>query len=100
MKKFLLSSVALVGFTAGAMAADLPRRSAPPVFVPVPVFTWTGFYVGVNAGYAWTDDNVDSTVFVPTGALSTVLPPLPPPAGTFVNTFGFDNGRSGDGFTF
>jgi outer membrane immunogenic protein len=52
MKKFLLSSVALLGFTAGAMAADLPRR-APPVFVPVPVFTWTGFYVGVNAGYGW-----------------------------------------------
>src|SRR5215204_3187190 len=58
MKKFLLSSVALLGFTAGAMAADLPRR-APPVFVPVPVFTWTGFYVGVNAGYGWNngDDN-------------------------------------------
>jgi len=58
MKKFLLSSVALLGFTAGAMAADLPRR-APPVFVPVPVFTWTGFYVGVNAGYGWGngDDN-------------------------------------------
>ena len=54
MKKFLLSSVALLGFTAGAMAADLPRR-APPVFVPVPVFTWTGFYVGVNAGYAWNN---------------------------------------------
>src|SRR3954469_10956691 len=56
MKKFLLSSVALLGFTAGAMAADLPRR-APPVFVPVPVFTWTGFYVGVNAGYGWNNDD-------------------------------------------
>ena len=41
MKKFLLSSVALLGFTAGAMAADLPRR-APP-FAAIPVFTWTGF---------------------------------------------------------
>ena len=30
MKKLLLSSVALLGFTAGAMAADLPRRAAPP----------------------------------------------------------------------
>src|SRR4051794_20776273 len=60
-KKFLLSSVALMGFTAGAMAADLPRRSAPPAyFAPMPVFTWTGFYVGVNAGYAWNNsDNGD-----------------------------------------
>src|SRR5215216_7043262 len=57
MKKLLLSSVALLGFTAGAMAADLPRRAAPPVFAPVPLFTWTGFYVGVNAGYGWSSDN-------------------------------------------
>jgi len=58
MKKLLLSSVALLGFTAGAMAADLPRRAAPPAyFAPVPVFTWTGFYVGVNAGYAWNNSD-------------------------------------------
>ncbi len=57
MRKILLSSVALFGFTAGALAADLPVRAAPPVFAaPVPVFTWTGFYVGVNAGFAFHGD--------------------------------------------
>jgi outer membrane immunogenic protein len=66
MKKILLSSVALLGLTAGAMAADLPSRRAPAPVVPVavvPVFTWTGFYLGVNAGGAWNTNN--DKVFVP-----------------------------------
>ena len=60
MKKILLSSVALLGLATGAMAADLPSRRAPaPVIAAVPVFTWTGFYVGVNAGYGWnTNDSI------------------------------------------
>jgi outer membrane immunogenic protein len=63
MKKFLLSSVAFLGLTAGAMAADLPsRRFAPapapgPMYSAVPVFTWTGFYAGVNAGWGWGTNN-------------------------------------------
>src|SRR6187551_458314 len=61
MKKILISSVALLGLTAGATAADLPRREyvAPAPYVAVPVFTWTGFYIGVNAGAAFTDRNDD-----------------------------------------
>ncbi len=60
MKNILLSAVALVGLTAGALAADLPMRAAPPpapvVAVP-PAFTWTGLYVGVNGGVAFQDEN-------------------------------------------
>jgi outer membrane immunogenic protein len=60
MKKILLSSVALLGLATGAVAADLPSRRAPaPVIAAAPIFTWTGFYVGVNAGYAWSDNDFD-----------------------------------------
>jgi outer membrane immunogenic protein len=71
MKKILLSSVAFLGLTAGAFAADLPSRMAPmPSFAAVPVFTWTGFYVGVNAGYGW--NNNDYTVVTPAGTVLAV----------------------------
>ena len=54
MNKILLSTIALLSLTAGASAADLPARSpiaAAPVFSAVPVFTWSGFYVGAQVGY-------------------------------------------------
>jgi outer membrane immunogenic protein len=64
MKKILLSSVALLGLATGALAADLPSRRAPaPMIAAVPVFTWTGFYVGVNAGYGWNDSGDGDLVF-------------------------------------
>src|ERR671921_75657 len=112
MKKILLSSVALLGLTATALAADLPRRTvvapAPVPFVAVPVFTWTGFYVGVNAGYGFSDRDHDdfnngfggfggfggSGLSVQTNA---GLQPVVPLSG-FNNGFvGFDNGRNRDG---
>lgn len=54
MKKLLLASAALAALTTASLAADLPSRKGPPIApVYVPAFTWTGFYVGLQGGYAW-----------------------------------------------
>src|SRR6195952_1013351 len=99
MKKILLSSVALLGLTAGAFAADLPsRRLAPAPFVAVPVFTWTGFYVGVNAGYGCSDAVLGGLVpfLASPGSLTA---PLGGYAGTVTNglTRGTNDGFVGGG---
>jgi outer membrane immunogenic protein len=55
----LLAATVLVAVCSPALAADLSgRRNAPPVYKSVaapPAFTWTGFYLGLNAGTAWGD---------------------------------------------
>lgn len=91
MKKFLLSTVALFGLTVGAVAADLPRSTPAQAPVPyAPAFTWTGFYAGVNAGYAWADSSADS-FYVPPGG----VPGFPGAFGTV--SYGSDS--SDGGFT-
>jgi outer membrane immunogenic protein len=53
-RSLALGSVAAFALLAGgAFAADLPVRSpAPAPVVYAPVLSWSGFYFGVNAGYA------------------------------------------------
>jgi outer membrane immunogenic protein len=65
----LLATVAVTGFTSIASAADLPTK-APVYKAPMaaPVSDWTGFYAGLNAGYAWgnSDPTLIGPVNVPT----------------------------------
>ena len=44
----LVAATALVGVGATAMAADMPLKA--PAYVPPPVVSWTGFYIGGNVG--------------------------------------------------
>jgi outer membrane immunogenic protein len=49
MKKFLMAAAGLVALAAPALAADMAVK-AP---APLPVWTWTGFYVGLEGGGGW-----------------------------------------------
>ena len=59
IRRVLVTTVSLVAFAAAvhqASASDLPTRVEPrpaPIMSPVPVYNWTGIYVGINGGYAF-----------------------------------------------
>ena len=80
---------ALAGF-APVSAADLaPRYTKAPVLVPV--YNWTGFYVGGNAGYSWGRSRSDVSYFnTVTGAA------IVPPAGSVTGgSFDMDGAIAG-----
>lgn len=92
MTKITSLSALLVALASStALAADLPRRAAPPpTFSPIPVFTWTGFYIGGNAGYAFTtreSRNRNAAFLIDDRDIGTVG-----------GTFGFNN-KGQNGFT-
>jgi outer membrane immunogenic protein len=70
-----------------AMAADLPSQAPPPApyIAPVPVFTWTGFYAGVNAGWGWRDSNSEDVILSGPGI----------PAGLVGGRLDFNDGDDG-----
>jgi outer membrane immunogenic protein len=76
MKKILLGSVATGALIAAgsANAADLGSRpvyKAPPVVAPIPVFSWTGCFVGAHGGWGWGKKEVhESATFSSTSAFS------------------------------
>ena len=68
MKRFMI--VGAFALLAGeqALAADLPPPApmprAPAVYVPapIPVYNWTGFYIGGNLGVGWQQGNLGDTL--------------------------------------
>lgn len=63
MYRLLMAAAAVLSVVQTASGADLPLKAAPAPVVVAP--NWTGFYIGINAGYAWGYDTGDNT-FGPT----------------------------------
>lgn len=67
--KILMGTAVLLALMAGsARAADLPARpvyKAAPMAPMVTATSWTGFYIGVEGGYGWGDQ--DTVVTDPSG---------------------------------
>jgi outer membrane immunogenic protein len=75
--KLIFSAAVAVGAMLGigeASAADLPLK-ARPYMAPAPVFSWTGCYVGVQAGGGWGRTHFsdpDVQLFAPVGGFLDV----------------------------
>jgi outer membrane immunogenic protein len=88
-KKLVTASIAAATMTASAYAADLPVRQPPPP-PPLPVYGWTGCYVGVNGGGAFTrsqslpyTETFGGAPFFPAAGGFAEFGPLPSRSGGF-----------------
>ncbi|KQO74842.1 hypothetical protein [Methylobacterium sp. Leaf89] len=93
-KPLLLAGPMAVLLAGAASAADLPRRVAPPVFTTVPVFSWTGFYAGLNAGYGFDANSSRGATVIGTTAASGVVA-----NGADPGLVAFSNRNANNGFT-
>jgi len=87
-----LAFALLAGVTFGAISvayasdlpARMPRKAPAQVYAPIP-FTWTGFYVGANAGWGWGSG--DGTVTIDAIDLCRILSGRGTPTGVLRHPF-------------
>ena len=60
MKIAAIATAISIAGTGLTFAADLPLKAPPPAVAPV--ITWTGFYIGLNAGGTWDGNHSVDTL--------------------------------------
>jgi outer membrane immunogenic protein len=68
LKKLAVALLFVVAGTVGTSAADLARTYSKAPVAVAPIYNWTGFYVGLNAGGAWNESNPTTTTLFPVAA--------------------------------
>jgi outer membrane immunogenic protein len=98
MKVFFAGAALLALALGPVMAADMGQPPAPaPVYTKapmMPVYSWTGGYIGVNAGYAWGDSEVSTTTLSPPASYFAVssVPAIATAGAQAVKPNGFTGG--------
>jgi len=71
MTRLLFVAAFALMVVGSASAADFPVPSPPPTYLPeVPLYNWTGVYVGLNGGGAFGNSNWTDPAFAATGNFS------------------------------
>lgn len=76
--------------TIAASAADMPTKA--PVYAPVAVYNWSGFYAGVNAGAAFGRASTQTSTTVGTYFAATSIPAIAAAGDQSANNTGFTGG--------
>jgi len=66
-----VAALSLLATSFSAQAADIPRPVFKGVRSVVAYYNWTGFYVGLNAGYGWGTSNWDYAFVPAVGPINT-----------------------------
>ena len=86
----VLLGTALLGGVASA--ADIPVKA--PYRPPPPVWSWTGFYLGINGGYSTSADDFTQSIVVGTPPVTTIASfssnSINPKGGLFGGQIGFN----------